>query len=1034
MNTLQTKQKSSVFAAVLAALSGVCIFLGALGLKDASVKQASGEIAVEMAQELSAEYAFGDVFTLPACTFTKDGKTAQGIASLQYPDGTQTGKTEVTLNQGGNYVLRYLASIDEKVYTKEYSFTVYGRLASYNSEKTSMEYGLCTHLGANSEGLTVRIANGDALTFDHVFDMTKMTVATKLLEGFVVPNVAGTADFTRMVFTFTDIEDPSVQLVYNGNFHNDVNAYGLTYFTAAGNGQLQTGLEKAGTLHVGTTLGCMVPHSFIAKDTGLYWGAQKPTDAAPDAKKFCISYDYKSNQAWAGGKFISDLDDSSYYSSLWFGFPSGKAKLTISALNYNDATANICFTSILGVDLSAKNYIDEEAPVITVENEYETMPNAVVGETYPVPEANAFDRVSGKSDVNVSVWQNYGTDSQKMVDIQNGKFAVDQVGTYAIVYTAQDYAGNIAREVLWVRAILSKYHSKLKINIDIENAPTQIEVGTLQSLPQTTVSGGSGKVSVSYSLTNGNNTCEIVDGKFRLELVGDWVLTCTATDYIGMKAVDQCVIKGVTSGKPVLHEAPVLPSGYVSGAEYALPMLYAYDYSGGGKTQKVCDVAVTYGEKTQTYLAGETFTPTVENDKDFIKIEYKSNGETLFEQDVPVRVVLGKEPIPNSTGRYRDVVNIEKYFYSTDDLTIVNNYELAGYQGIKISANSQMDSAKVQFINPQAANVFSLAFLTIPNQSNFSKIHVTLIDGENSNVSVRATLQKAEGKTLLLVGDKALELTLDFDSAQAAPFLIGYTDGAFVVNASTSVGIEKAENGESFYGFPSGKVYFEIEICDAQVGDAIFLHKICDVNASNTRDNTRPNLSTENALATTAVKDSVYTVQRVLASDVLCPNVKASLTVIAPNGSVATSVDGILLENVDATRDYQIQLQEYGEYLVSVVAQEENWKFTNKAYLEYALSVIDGEKPTLSFNGEFQKELKVGETLIIPGYTVADNFTKAEEISVIKMVINPKGMPVYLGKDSTALKCEYAGVYEIYFYVYDQMGNLTTYQTSVTVK
>lgn len=1031
MNTLQTKQKRSVLATVLAALSGVCIFVGALSVKDASIKQAAGEIAVEMGQELSAEYAFGDVFTLPACTFTKDGKSAQAVASLQYPDGTQTGAAEVTLNQGGNYVLRYLAKIDEKVYTQEYSFKVYGRLASYESEKTSMEYGLCTHLGANSEGLMVRIANGDSLTFDHVFDMTKMTIATKLLEGFVVPNVAGSADFTRMVFTFTDIEDPSVQLVYNGNFHNDVNAYGLTYFTAAGNGQLQTGLEKAGTLHVGTTLGCMVPHSFVAKDTGLYWGAQKPVDAAPDAKTFCISYDYKSNQAWAGGKFVSDLDDSNYYSSLWFGFPSGKAKLTISALNYNDATANMCFTSILGVDLSAKKYVDEEAPEISVDNKYETMPNALVGGSYPVPTASALDRVSGECGVNVCVWKNYGTASQTMVNIQDGKFAVDQVGTYAIVYETQDYAGNTAREVLWVRAVLSKYHPKLKIKI--EDAPAQIEVGTLQGLPQTSVSGGSGDVNISYELTNGKNACEIVDGEFRLEQAGDWVLTCTATDYIGTVAVAQCVIKGVTSGLPVLHETPVLPSGYISGSAYTLPLVYAYDYSGGGKVQKACDVTVTYGDNTATYQAGKTFTPTVENDKDFIKIAYKSNDTTLFEQEVPVRVVLGKERIPD-TERFRDVVNVEKYFYSTDDLTIVNNYDLAEYQGIKISANSQMDSAKTQFINPQAANAFSLAFLTVPGRSQFSQLNITLTDSENSGVSARASLQKAEGKTLLLVDDTALELTLDFDGAQATSFLLGYTDGAFVVNASTAVNITKTVTGEVFKGFPSGKVYFDIEMCDAQAGDSIFLHKICDVSANNTRDNTRPNLSTEKEVATTAVKDSVYTVQKVLACDVLCPNVKATLTVVAPNGSVATSVDGVALENVDATKDYQILLSEYGEYLVSIVAQETGWKFTNKAYLEYALSVIDGEKPTLTFDGEFQRELKVGELLKIPAYTVADNFTKTEEISVIKMVVNPKGMPIYLGKDSNAVKCEYAGVYEVYFYVYDGMGNLTTYQTSVTVK
>ena len=1033
MNTLQTKQKRSVLAAVLAALSGVCIFVGALSVKDASIKQAAGEIAVEMGQELSAEYAFGDVFTLPACTFTKDGKSAQAVASLQYPDGTQTGKAEVTLNQGGNYVLRYLAKIDEKVYTQEYSFKVYGRLASYESEKTSMEYGLCTHLGANSEGLMVRIANGDSLTFDHVFDMTKMTIATKLLEGFVVPNVAGSADFTRMVFTFTDIEDPSVQLVYNGNFHNDANAYGLTYFTAAGNGQLQTGLEKAGTLHVGTTLGCMVPHSFVAKDTGLYWGAQKPVDAAPDAKTFCISYDYKSNQAWAGGKFVSDLDDSNYYSSLWFGFPSGKAKLTISALNYNDATANMCFTSILGVDLSAKKYIDDEVPVISVDNSYETMPNALVGGSYPVPTATALDRVSGESDVNVSVWKNYGTASQTMVNIQDGKFAVDQVGTYAIVYEAQDYTGNTAREVLWVRASLSQYLPKLKISID--DAPTQIEVGTLQSLPQTTVSGGCGNVNVTYSLTNGENTCDIVDGYFRIEQAGDWVLTCTATDYVGNQAKKQCVIQGVASGKPVLHQTPTLPMGYVSGAAYTLPLLYAYDYTGGEKKQSICDVAVTYNGNTSTYQAGKQFTPTVENDKDLIKIAYVSGGTSLFEQEIPVRVVLSKELIPGSSERYRDAVNVEKYFYSNDDLTVVNHCALGEYQGIQISANSAAESAKAHFINAQLANTFSLSFLTVPSQSKFTHINVTLTDSENSAVSVQATLRKGEGKTHFIVGDTSIELDVDFNGAQATPFIIGYTKGAFVVNASTSVNVAKTQTGEAFNGFPSGKVYFDIELCNAQANDAVFLHQICGINASNTRDNTGPSLEWAKEVSTTAVKDSVYTLQKIIACDVLSPNVKTSLTVVAPNGAPAVSVDGVTLENVDATKGYQIQLSEYGEYLISVVGQESStWKFSTKSYADYTLSVIDGEKPTLTFDGEFQTQLSVGELLIIPNYTVSDNFTKAEDIHVIKMIINPKGMPVYLDATSNALKCEYAGVYKIYFYVYDQMGNLTIFQTSVTVK
>ena len=129
-----------------------------------------------------------------------------------------------------------------------------------------------------------------------------------------------------------------------------------------------------------------------------------------------------------------------------------------------------------------------------------------------------------------------------------------------------------------------------------------------------------------------------------------------------------------------------------------------------------------------------------------------------------------------------------------------------------------------------------------------------------------------------------------------------------------------------------------------------------------------------------------------------------------------------------------MRLNEYGDYLFSITAQEYGWKFTNKSYLEYAVTVMDEEKPTLQFKDEFQKSLKVGGTLVIPEYTVSDNVTAAENISVMVMIVNPKGMPIYLYNDANAIRCEYAGVYKIYFYVYDELGNLTFFETSVTVK
>jgi hypothetical protein len=71
---------------------------------------------------------------------------------------------------------------------------------------------------------------------------------------------------------------------------------------------------------------------------------------------------------------------------------------------------------------------------------------------------------------------------------------------------------------------------------------------------------------------------------------------------------------------------------------------------------------------------------------------------------------------------------------------------------------------------------------------------------------------------------------------------------------------------------------------------------------------------------------------------------------------------------------------------------------------------------------------------VIPSYEIADNHTATENLSVVTMIINPKGMPIYLYGNTNAVTVSYAGVYKVYLYVYDEMGNVATYETSVTAK
>lgn len=56
------------------------------------------------------------------------------------------------------------------------------------------------------------------------------------------------------------------------------------------------------------------------------------------------------------------------------------------------------------MDLSNEGFEVTEQPTITVDTDYDVMPEAVVGKSYPVPTATAHDLYSDDVEVNVNVW------------------------------------------------------------------------------------------------------------------------------------------------------------------------------------------------------------------------------------------------------------------------------------------------------------------------------------------------------------------------------------------------------------------------------------------------------------------------------------------------------------------------------------------------------------------------------------------------------------------------------------------------------
>ena len=106
MAILKTKKTKILSLVLCAALAGSLVVAGVTELFSSKIRP-SADITIDLLEELETEYAFGDTFVIPECTFTKEGESVDGVPSLQYPDGTQTGDITTTLNQSGNYVLRY---------------------------------------------------------------------------------------------------------------------------------------------------------------------------------------------------------------------------------------------------------------------------------------------------------------------------------------------------------------------------------------------------------------------------------------------------------------------------------------------------------------------------------------------------------------------------------------------------------------------------------------------------------------------------------------------------------------------------------------------------------------------------------------------------------------------------------------------------------------------------------------------------------------------------------------------------------------
>lgn len=1008
----KVKSLSAMLLLVLAvAVTGIC-FAATETTTERAVSMPEQTVRNETWEKITLEdtYGYGETLTIPARTVTVNGNTVAASSVVEFPDGTATAKTEIELTVCGLYTVRYTAVSGDDAYRDEHKFTVLAPAFRVANGDSTFRYGLYDSVAAGAtkavetRGLLVGLAASDTLTVGQLIDMRAATKNDTLIKAFATPSAVGRADFKKLVFTLTDALDPSVYLRIAGNHSPEGNDKTLTYYVAGGNGQVLSGYEVWwDRLHLDDGYGASADHTF----TGRFPSPESET--ALDRMQMDLRYDADEVAVYVGSTLIIDLDDPKYFTTLWHGFPSGYARLTVTADSYTgSANAAFCLADIRGVDLQAET-VEAIEPMITVDTEYQTMPEAKVGDRYTVPAARAEDYYCGKLDVQTSVYYNYASPEAVDVPVTDGKFDVAYKGWYAVVYRVVNAYGLTAERVLWIHAGADIPQITLSgAQIGTETTRT---LGDWIAVDAIEATGGSGKLTVRKAVEFAGQSTDVDEG-FRIERQGTYTVRITATDYLGQTASASFTVNAVPGDKPVFIDKPLFPHYLISGGTYTVPAYYANDYTSGTCERKLATVEID----GKAYAAGDTFVPEVAHNGDTVAVVFRCDGA-----EYPLNVETVK--VFEENDGYLDL-HMENYLVGESvAVTAYGDY-------IEVAADGATDGSWT-FANTLLSENFDLQIAGEPDASYFDALVIRMIDAENPNVALTAKAYKRDGKIAVTVDGMQLTVSYGFESGRIVNF--GFTGKSFSCNESRAE-VSRCDNGAVFEGFPSGKIILSVGFENAVSGLASYrLNRVNGQPMSNgVEDRIAPKISIMDRDYGGCVSiGDTRVLPRAMASDTLDPACSFNMTVTAPDGTTVIDTSGKTLREVDPGVEYEIRFEQYGQYRVSYQAVDSFSGAYNR--WSYLLIVEDEIAPEFEFATQFASTAKVGEAIAIPDFTVTDNITASEDIRVLRYVLNPDGALLKIPDGSNSIICSKIGVYEFRIMAFDAEGNVATIRVEVTV-
>ena len=1043
-------RKKLWITSLLAALSITAAGGVALAKQDATVTNAAENWTVGT---IDNKYVYGTSFEVPDATVEINGESVDAVATVTYPNGLTVSSESLMLDQAGVYTITYRAKVGDLHCVEEKTFTVENGAYLMQNENSSASYGHYDKFGSNSDGLLVRLAPNDTITFTQLVDMNSITTITKLFDAFITPDAYGAYDFTKLIFRFTDAVDSSKYLQVRLNkYWADNRGYSSCYADVTFADQPFVGYNngyKVDDPKDANFTGTPFTMTFLAAAVKNNQWSGEMVPRKPDANTGWCMFNPSSLEVTVQNKHIVNLDNGDLYEEKWEGFPSGYARVSITAEGIMAQTANFCVKEIYGIDLQADKTVDSTPPAITTELSQDEMPLGQVGLGYKVPAATAYDLYAGECSVKANVYKHYASDSPVSVNVVDGKFVPTAPGWYTIVYSSVDAMGNEAKELrnVFVESDLGDISIALA-----EGESTTATLGSWVEIPEVSYSGDCGIANIETKLYFGGKEYALENGRFLPELEGEWKVVYTVTDYIGRTASVEFVVNAVPGEGYILLDEIVLPKIFLSDCKYELPVLYATSYEKGYAERTLCDVYVTDANGVKKYKAGDTFKPSVAENGDMVSIAYACGDDTLFSTAVPTVVVRldSKKQVNGMNYLYgTDITTSYKYNKTDKNGNIVyktdknGEYELdengekipetEWYSaGIEVKANKEAELVGWTFATPQLTNNFYLIFEGLKAYSNFEGLKITLTDSQNESEKISILLNRRGANTNVVVDGASYDI-MGVSIEEDAQYRVSYANKKFNFGG-LNMPVTHTVNGDAFTGFSSNLAYVTVEMVNPEVGAAYLLRTINETNLSRRNQEVyAPNFLILGETTGNVAINSLYTTNKAMANDVFAPNTSLSLTVYAPDGTIVVDNNGLKLENVSVDVEYSFEMTQYGKYEVRYVTVENDWVTQNELVVSQYTYVIDEQKPLVAFTNATQTTAKVGDVITMPTFVYQDNLTENENLRVVTGYYNPVGRFVRFDGKENAIKCGYEGTYKFIVMVFDEQGNMASITHSIVV-